>query len=158
MHGLLSSQLIAVKTQPVAGTQLSVVQRLLSLQTVGAPGWQMPFTSQVSVPLQRSASAHEVPEATGVFTQPLIWSQLSAVHGLPSSQVRGAPVQVKVGSLIAIVSTFHPAAPRAHRCRPSIGAGSAGRSPTPEIDLHGRVRRHAEAPAALPFIGLVSGR
>jgi hypothetical protein len=34
LHGLL----LLVKAQPVAGRQLSVVQTLLSLQTVGAPG------------------------------------------------------------------------------------------------------------------------
>jgi hypothetical protein len=43
--------------------------------------------------LQTSPSEHDVPFGTGVLTQPEIALQLSAVHGLPSSQSSGAPAE-----------------------------------------------------------------
>src|SRR6267143_1977222 len=75
--------------QPVVGSQASVVQALLSLQTSGVPGAQRPC-SQVSLPLQASPSEQEVPSATGVWTQPL-GPQESVVQGLLSSQLRAVP-------------------------------------------------------------------
>src|SRR6266850_2173419 len=75
--------------QPVAGSQASVVQPLLSLQTRGVPGAQRPC-SQVSEPLQASPSEQEVPSATGVWAQPL-GPQESAVQGFWSSQLRVVP-------------------------------------------------------------------
>ena len=57
MQTLLSSQAfgLAVWAQPVLGSQLSVVQSLLSLQSVGtAPGWQVP-------PEQMSPVVHAFP-------------------------------------------------------------------------------------------------
>jgi hypothetical protein len=50
----------------------------------------VPAASQSSVPLQTSLSAQLVPAAIGSFCTPLTGSQLSAVHGLPSSGSRGA--------------------------------------------------------------------
>src|SRR6267143_559881 len=75
--------------QPVVGSQASVVQALLSLQTSGVPGAQRPC-SQVSLPLQALPSEQEVPSATGVWTQPL-GPQESVVQGLLSSQLGGVP-------------------------------------------------------------------
>jgi hypothetical protein len=50
VHALLSSQLMVVKTHPVAGLQESAVHRLLSLQVIGVP-WHTPAT-HVSVLVQ----------------------------------------------------------------------------------------------------------
>jgi len=52
--------------QPRAGSQVSVVHTLLSLQLSGVPVVQVPVW-QVSAPLQTLLSAHEVPLVTGVF-------------------------------------------------------------------------------------------
>jgi hypothetical protein len=49
-----------VCTQPVAGTQVSAVHGLLSLQFGGAPAVQTP-ARQLSAPLHRLPSLHEVP-------------------------------------------------------------------------------------------------
>ncbi len=51
-----------------------------------APAWQ------VSEPLHRSASVHEVPSTSAVCKTPAVGSQLSRVHGLPSLTTGGAPV------------------------------------------------------------------
>jgi hypothetical protein len=70
--------------QPATGSQLSVVQALLSLQlsdvpAVHAPAWQ------VSAPLHTLPSAHEVPFGNGVFTHaPAL--HVSKVHGFESAQ------------------------------------------------------------------------
>jgi hypothetical protein len=45
----------------------------------------------VSAPLQTLPSEHDVPAATGEWWTPVAESQLSLVHGLPSSTVGGAP-------------------------------------------------------------------
>jgi len=79
-----------VLTQPASGLQLSVVQTLLSLQLSAVPAAQVPLW-QVSLPLQTLPSPHEVPLATGVFTQPATGLQLSEVHALPSLQSSGVP-------------------------------------------------------------------
>jgi hypothetical protein len=80
----------AVAEQPVAGAQLSVVHTFPSLQTSGAPAAQVPFW-QVSAPLQRLVSAHDVPFATGVVVQPVAGLQPSVVHTLPSLHTIGVP-------------------------------------------------------------------
>jgi hypothetical protein len=83
-----------VCAQPVAGTQLSVVQTFESLQLRGVPAVQVPLW-QVSAPLQRLASAHAVPLVTFVNTQPVLALQLSVVQTFESLQLRGVPaVQV----------------------------------------------------------------
>ena len=76
--------------QPVAGSQVSVVQGLESLQTGGAPSVHTPLW-QVSLPLQRSPSGQSVPFNTGGFSQPKTGSQESLVHTLASSQSSGVP-------------------------------------------------------------------
>jgi hypothetical protein len=85
LHGLV----LFVKTQaPVAGLQLSVVQTLLSLQTVGAPGTQLP-------PPQASPVVQALPSLQGFVlfanTQPEAGLQLSVVQTLLSLQTVGAP-------------------------------------------------------------------
>src|SRR5262245_7964966 len=76
-----------VNTQPTAGSQLSAVQSLLSLQTGGGSPVQVPFW-QVSAPLQALPSEHEVPFGTAACVQlPVAGSHTSAVQGLPSSQL-----------------------------------------------------------------------
>jgi hypothetical protein len=74
----------ATALQPVAGLQLSVVHTLLSLQTSGVPAAQTPAW-QVSAPLQRFPSLHEVPFVTTVLAQtPVLHT--STVQGLLSLQ------------------------------------------------------------------------
>jgi hypothetical protein len=76
----------------VAGTQESFVHGFASLQESGVPPWQRPAASQVSAPLHRLASLHEVPAPTGVLTHPEAGLHESLVHGLLSLQFLGAPV------------------------------------------------------------------
>jgi hypothetical protein len=87
-HGVPFSTAVAV--QPLAATQLSVVQTFPSLQTSAVPAVQVPFW-QVSAPLQRFVSAHEVPFVTGVAVQPVAGLQPSVVHTLPSLQTIAVP-------------------------------------------------------------------
>ena len=76
--------------QPVAGSQESVVQELLSLQFGAAPATQLPF-EHVSFPLQKFPSGQAVPLARFVCVQPRVMSQASVVQGFRSSQSSGAP-------------------------------------------------------------------
>ena len=75
---------------PVAAVQMFCVHALLSLQVTGVPFWQVPVELQVSAPLQRLPSEHDVPVA-GVNTHPVADAQESVVHPLPSLQTSGAP-------------------------------------------------------------------
>jgi hypothetical protein len=77
--------------QPLAALQESMVHGLPSLQLSGVPVVQVPFR-QVSAPLHTVPSAHDVPFVTAVCWQPRTGSQVSVVHGLPSSQLSGAPL------------------------------------------------------------------
>ena len=77
--------------QPELGSHESIVHGFESSQLSGDPPTHTPDW-QVSAPLQRFASAHEAPFETGVWRQPAIGSQVSAVHGLPSSHVRLVPL------------------------------------------------------------------
>jgi hypothetical protein len=70
--------------QPACGSQVSVVHGLLSLQLSGVPAVQRPAW-QVSAPLHRLPSLHELPFGCAVFTQ-LPALQTSAVQGLLSLQ------------------------------------------------------------------------
>jgi hypothetical protein len=77
-----------------SGVQLPVVgsQTVHGAQLTGVPGWQLPFPSHVSVPLQALPSLQEVPAATGVVAQPAAGSQAAVRQGLPPvSQVFGVP-------------------------------------------------------------------
>ena len=78
---------------PPAGEQRSAVHGLPS-STVGAtPAVQTPAPLQVSAPLQALPSLQLAPATSGVCTTPLAGRQESAVHGLPSSTVGGAPAR-----------------------------------------------------------------
>ena len=90
MQAFPSSQafVLFAKTQPVAGLQLSVVQRLLSLQSTAEPAWQVP-PPQVSPAVQAFPSSHAF--VLFVKTQPVASVQVSVVHGLLSLQMRPAP-------------------------------------------------------------------
>ena len=71
--------------QPAAGSQLSSVQALPSLQSVLPPGTHWPAT-QSGAATQASPLPQVGEPATGANTQPLPVSHVSAVQGLPSSQ------------------------------------------------------------------------
>src|SRR5438552_7072483 len=74
-----------VALHPEAGSQESAVQGLLSLQTSGVPGVQVPVR-QVSSPLQTLPSEQEAPSGTAALTHlSSCGSQRSAVQALPSS-------------------------------------------------------------------------
>ena len=77
-----------VKTQPVAGSQLSVVQTLLSPHTRGAPGWHVP---PVQTSLIVQAFPSEQAMALFVKTQPVAGLQASDVHTLVSLQTIAGP-------------------------------------------------------------------
>ena len=82
----LQPAVLFVKTHPVAGTQVSVVHTLPSLQTrVPAPGLQLPV-SQVSPRVQALPSSHAA--VLLVKTHPVAGTQVSVVHTLPSLQTR----------------------------------------------------------------------
>jgi hypothetical protein len=63
------------------------------VHVTGVPGWQTP-ARQVSAPLHRLLSAQLVPSVTGVCAHAPLASQVSVVHGLPSSQLPPDDVQV----------------------------------------------------------------
>ena len=90
VHASPSSQALAlfVYTHPVAGLQVSVVQMLLSLQTVAAPPWQVP-APQTSPVVQAFPSSQAL--VLFVNTHPEAGLQLSVVHTLPSLQTTAAP-------------------------------------------------------------------
>ena len=81
--------------------------------------------------LHWSPSSQKVPSETGVLTQPLVGSQLSIVHSLPSSQSGSHP------------STLHPrciAHLRYRRCRRKVPLAEEGRLAKPRLG-HARRRR-----------------
>ena len=83
----LQAIVLLLKTQPVVGSQLSVVQRLASSQTRGAPEHAPP--EQVSPVVHASRSLHAL--WLFVKTHPVAGSQVSVVQTLLSPQTRGAP-------------------------------------------------------------------
>jgi len=97
LQRLPSPQLVpsttGVFTHPTAETQLSCVHGLLSPQfrwsLVQRPATHRSFTVQTSLSTQ-SPFATQHP-STAVWVHPLLESQASTVHGLPSSHVRPAP-------------------------------------------------------------------
>jgi hypothetical protein len=92
VQALPSSQAIVllVNTQPTAGSHVSVVHGLLSLQvSVPAPGWQLP-------PAQVSPGVHAFPPSQAIVllvnTHPEPGSHVSVVHTFASSQTIAVPV------------------------------------------------------------------
>jgi len=102
---LPSSQgpVLSTLAQPEAGSQLSLVQVLLSLQSRGVP--------EQTPPLHASPTVHALPSSqdnpTGVFRQPMAASQLSVVQTLLSSQFgAGPPTQVPAWQMSLVVQAF----------------------------------------------------
>jgi hypothetical protein len=89
VHAFPSSQAIVLllKTQPVVGSQLSLVQKVASSQTRGTPEHAPP--EHVSPVVHASRSLHAL--ALFVKTQPVAGLQVSVVQTLLSPQTRGAP-------------------------------------------------------------------
>jgi hypothetical protein len=89
VHAFPSSQafVLFVKTQPVAGLQLSVVQGLLSLHTIETPRHTPP--PQVSAEVQAFPSLHA--NVLLVKTHPVAGLHASSVHTLPSLQTTAVP-------------------------------------------------------------------
>jgi hypothetical protein len=91
VQALPSSQdaVLFVKTHPVAGSQLSFVQPLPSLQTTAAPPWHEP-------PPHVSPEVQALPSSQGavlfVKTHPVAGSQVSVVQALPSSHETVKPL------------------------------------------------------------------
>jgi hypothetical protein len=77
-----------VNTQPVAGLQLSVVHRLLSLHTTAEPPLHAP-AEHVSPVVHALPSSQAF--ALFVKTQPVAGLQLSVVHGLLSLHTTALP-------------------------------------------------------------------
>jgi hypothetical protein len=94
LHTVASAQLVPFVTggfwHPSTASHESAVQTLPSSQASGVPGVHAPAW-QVSAPLHTVPSAQLVPFATAALWHPSTGSQLSAVHGLPSSQASGVP-------------------------------------------------------------------
>jgi hypothetical protein len=90
--------------QPVAGLQESPVHTLLSLQSVGPPGPQLP-PLQVSPVVQALPSEHGAVLLT--YSQPVCGLQLSSVQTLPSLQFgAGPPTQAPPLQASAVVQAF----------------------------------------------------
>src|SRR5205823_14162967 len=86
--------------QPVVGSQLSSVQRLLSLQLSAGPPAQLPW-------LQVSLVVQALPLVQGavlfVWTQPVAGLQVSSVEALASSEVGGAAPKHGTGVQTSVV-------------------------------------------------------
>jgi hypothetical protein len=100
----LQGKLLFVKTQPVAGAQLSLVQMFPSLQVMGAPGVHTPAT-------HASPLVHALPSeqgsCAGMYVQPLAGSQVSIVHTLPSlHSTSGPPLQLPPAQTSFSVQAF----------------------------------------------------
>jgi hypothetical protein len=112
----LHGRVLFVFTQPVAGSHVSVVHRLLSLQLTELPV-QTPFRHPSDVPgspladVQASWSLHTAPLGTLVWVQPVAGVHESFVHTLPSSQFGGGP---PTHALLAQVSLVVQAFPSSH--------------------------------------------
>jgi hypothetical protein len=95
LHAVGSSQAVPVATAvcltPLDASHESAVQGFSSSVGSGVPAAQVPVALHVSCPLQTVASSQAVPVPTGVCFTPATGSQLSAVHGLPSSVAGGVP-------------------------------------------------------------------
>src|SRR5262249_22921323 len=72
-------------TQPALGSQVR------PLHARGVPGVQVP-PWHVSSPLQTVSSSQDDPSTLFVNLQPVLGSQLSVVHGLPSEHWSGLPL------------------------------------------------------------------
>src|SRR6266571_2947287 len=89
-----------VNTHPVAGSQVSVVQALLSLQVMGVNTHPV-AGSQVSV-VQALLSL----QVMGVNTHPVAGTQVSVVHALLSLQVMGVNTHPVAGLQVSLVQAL----------------------------------------------------
>jgi hypothetical protein len=80
-----------VKTQPLAGAQLSLVHSRPSLQTSGPPGAHCPAPLQASPMVQALLSSHEVVGGAGTFMQPVGSTQELVRHTVPPLHWSGVP-------------------------------------------------------------------
>jgi predicted membrane protein len=88
---------------PSWGSQASVVQGFPSSVDGGVPKTQIPKALHVSGPSQKFPFEQLVPTRAGVCTAPWKGSQLSIVHGLPSSTFGGVPAtQVPAPSHVSL--------------------------------------------------------
>jgi hypothetical protein len=105
VHAFPSSQaaVLFANTQPVAGSQLSVVQTVLSLQRTGVPPLQVP-------PPQVSPAVHALPSSQAfvlfVKTQPVARLHVSVVHALLSLHTIPVPVQAPPPHTSAVVQSL----------------------------------------------------
>jgi len=90
LHGMQPA--ICVCSQPVSALHESMVQAFPSLQLGAVPGLHVPDW-QVSEPLHWSPSLQDAPFARLLCLQPVTASHVSAVQGLPSSQLSGVPAR-----------------------------------------------------------------
>src|SRR5262245_46365465 len=98
-QGVRSARLVCV--QPVAGSQPSAVQLLLSVQSGAGPPMQLP-PAQVSAVVQALPSSQEA--VLLACWQPVVGSHESSVHTLLSSQLSaGPPVQCPAPSQVSAV-------------------------------------------------------
>jgi hypothetical protein len=116
-----------VCTQPLVGLQVSAVQMLPSPQSGGVPGTQV-VPWQVSVPLHGLPSPqvpvpHGVQPAMGVWRQPLVGLQVSAVQALASLQLGGVPGThvVPWHTSTPLHGLLSPQVPVPHGVQPGIG-------------------------------------
>jgi len=86
-----------VKTHPVAGAQVSLVQGLLSLQTTAGPPAQAPAPLHLSFEVQALPSSHAT--VLFVWMQPPCGVQESSVQGLLSLQLTVVPVHAPAAHL-----------------------------------------------------------
>jgi hypothetical protein len=97
LHALLSEQLVPAATgrcaTPVAGLQASAVHGLPSSTAGATPATQLAEALHVSAPLHALPSEQLVPGGSGVCTG-IVPEKLSAVHGLPSSTLTGAQIEL----------------------------------------------------------------
>src|SRR2546427_660780 len=134
-----------VWTHPVTALHVSVVQAFPSLQLSAAPMAHTPAW-HVSAPLHTLPSLHEVPFTTARCWQPVTGSQVSAVHGLASLQLRAVPA--------VQTPAWHVSAP--WHALPSLHdvpfASAAGRHPAPgwhASAVHGWLSLQLRAPPAV---------
>jgi hypothetical protein len=135
MPSFFAATMTSLRTQPVVGSQVSVVSGFPSSQSSGVParhacprhvssplqtfpslhddpsGSGLPAvhrpTWHVSAPLHGLPSLHEPPSGTPVWRQPVTASHVSVVHGSPSLQLSAVPAaQTPFWHVSAPLQTF----------------------------------------------------
>jgi len=137
VQALPSSQNAAIPVwmQPLAATQISKVQTLLSSQGVTAPGMQIP-PLHVSPTVQSLPSLHAA--VWGVPTHPKTASQVSSVHGLLSLHCAapGTCTQAPPDAQLSAVQSQPSLQPLTHSSLLQSEGQVATVSPNPAHTLH----------------------